>query len=153
MAQLIGYLTGQGFLTGTLSGTGALIGGLTVPEKILPEIYPGPYAVTPSEDTQMLSIEGMMASQDVTVNPIPSQYHDTSGATLTVGDVLLSGVTAWGANEIITGSALDGNNLEYGVASCLVGTAKVGTGYAWTSYQGDNVAIINQAVVGTDAVV
>lgn len=47
----------------------------------------------------------------------------------------------------------DGNDLAYGNSSCLVGEAKVGTAYVWTDYDGDNIAIINKAVVGTSAVV
>ena len=47
----------------------------------------------------------------------------------------------------------NGNDMAYGSSSCLVGEAKVGTAYVWTEYDGDNIAIINKAVVGTAAVV
>ena len=39
-----------------------------------PPFYDGPYEVTPSEEEQVIPIEGMRASQDVTINPIPSNY-------------------------------------------------------------------------------
>lgn len=50
-------------------------------------------------------------------------------------------------------TGIDGNDLAYGSASCLVGTAKVGTAYVWTDYDGGNIAIINKAVVGTSVAV
>lgn len=36
--------------------------------------YPGPYTVTPSESTQTLYTRNLAMSQNVVVNPIPSNY-------------------------------------------------------------------------------
>ena len=47
--------------------------------------------------------------------------------------------------------AVDGNSLAYGSSSCLVGTATVGTAYAWTTVT--NPAVVNHAIVGTDKAV
>ena len=47
--------------------------------------------------------------------------------------------------------ATDGNSLAYGSSSCIVGTATVGTGYAWTTVT--NPAVVNHAIVGTDKAV
>lgn len=51
-----------------------------------PPFYQGSYTVTPSQQTQVLEMEGMRASQNVTVNPIPSNYGliTWNGSTLTV---------------------------------------------------------------------
>ncbi len=43
-------------------------GGGSVPE------YEGAYTVTPSEQTQTLATDGKKCTDDITVNPIPSQY-------------------------------------------------------------------------------
>ena len=74
MAQLIGYLTGEGFLTGSLSGTGELVGGLTVPEVITPETYFGPYEFAPSDEEQIIEIERMVATGNITIGAVPTDY-------------------------------------------------------------------------------
>lgn len=45
--------------------------------------------------------------------------------------------------------ATDGNSLAYGSSSCLVGTATVGTGYAWTTVSGTVLEINHGAVDST----
>ena len=49
-------------------------------------VYEGPYEVTPSGETQVISIEGRRASQDITIRPVPSNYGLIAwdGAALTV---------------------------------------------------------------------
>lgn len=51
-----------------------------------PETYSGPYQVTPTQTVQILETNGKMMKDDVTVNPIPSNYGRITwnGATLTV---------------------------------------------------------------------
>ena len=51
-----------------------------------PPFYDGPYEVTPSSEAQTLHMEGMRASADVTVKPIPSNYGliTWNGSTITV---------------------------------------------------------------------
>ena len=53
---------------------------------VYPENYKGPYTVTPSRNKQVLKVGGMMASEDITVEPIPSNYGLISwnGAFITV---------------------------------------------------------------------
>lgn len=48
--------------------------------------YSGPYEFTPTDSTQTVSIDNLMATQDITINPIPSNYGliTWDGATLTV---------------------------------------------------------------------
>ena len=50
------------------------------------DYYEGPYTVTPSASTQTLSMAHLMASQNVVIDPIPSNYGliTWNGATLTV---------------------------------------------------------------------
>lgn len=44
--------------------------------------YTGPYTVTPSEETQTLGTNDLHMTDDVTVNPIPSEYIVPSGKTV-----------------------------------------------------------------------
>ena len=48
--------------------------------------YDGPYSFTPSRTTQTIEIAGMLASGDITINPIPSTYGRVTwnGSTLTI---------------------------------------------------------------------
>ena len=52
---------------------------------IYPADYQGAYTVTPTQQTQTLPTEGLMMTQDVTVNPIPSNY----GLITWTGSVLI----------------------------------------------------------------
>ena len=48
--------------------------------------YEGPYEITPSGEAQTISIKHLMASENITVNPIPDNYGliTWDGAVLTV---------------------------------------------------------------------
>lgn len=50
------------------------------------EHYTGAYTFTPSTETQTIDIGGMIATGDITINPIPSNYGliTWNGNTLTV---------------------------------------------------------------------
>ena len=48
----------------------------------VPELYDGPYDVTPSESVQTLPTQGFGMAQNVTVQPIPSEYIVPSGTVL-----------------------------------------------------------------------
>lgn len=45
----------------------------------VPELYDGPYDVTPSELMQTLPTQGFGMAQNVTVQPIPSEYIKPNG--------------------------------------------------------------------------
>ena len=49
-------------------------------------LYNGSYEITPSTETQTISIGNQIASRDITVNPIPSNYGliTWNGSVLTV---------------------------------------------------------------------
>lgn len=69
MGELIGILTPSESLRGTLSDAGSLSGNLSSTPQ-----YNGSYEVTPSAETQVLNTAGMRMTENVTVNPIPSNY-------------------------------------------------------------------------------
>ena len=81
-----GKLTPSGTLTASLTGKGVLEGSLTVPSSAGVDKYQGEYEFTPSEDTQIIEIDGLRATQDITINPIPSNYGliTYSGSGITV---------------------------------------------------------------------
>ena len=68
------------------------------------EQYSGSYDWIPSEEVQTIPIKGMMANNDIIIEAIPSEYHDTSDATITSGDQMLQGYSAWGADELYEGT-------------------------------------------------
>ena len=57
---------GGGERHATISVTGS--GATPVPR------YTGPYEFTPTREEQTVHIENMKATQDITINPIPSNY-------------------------------------------------------------------------------
>lgn len=42
--------------------------------QIVGDEYDGPYEFTPTQETQTVAIERLTATQDITINPIPSNY-------------------------------------------------------------------------------
>lgn len=50
------------------------------------EVYDGDYEFTPTDEPQTIAIENKRATQNITINPIPSNYGliTWDGATLTV---------------------------------------------------------------------
>lgn len=59
------------------------IGEFTIIDR---EAYTGAYVFTPTEDTQTVEIKDRAASENITINPIPSNYGliTWNGTTLTV---------------------------------------------------------------------
>ena len=86
MERLIGILTAQGSLQGFLSGASAIDGTLTVPERVETLPFTGEYTYTPSNAEQTIEINGLRATDNITINAIPSNYGliTWDGATLTV---------------------------------------------------------------------
>ena len=84
--ELFGTLTAQQGIIGTLTALQGIQGTLTIPSAVGVEIYDGEYEFTPTEDTQTVIIENKMAVQDITINPIPSNYGRITwnGTTITV---------------------------------------------------------------------
>lgn len=62
------------------------IGSPVLREHVDTDPYTGPYTVTPTQSTQVLATEDLRMTQDLTINPIPSDWgHITwDGSVLTV---------------------------------------------------------------------
>lgn len=63
--------------------------GLDIETQIVASVaseYEGPYSVTPSESVQTLETDGKLMADNVTINPIPSNYGliTWNGAFITV---------------------------------------------------------------------
>ena len=83
-AALSGGLTAAAVMSGTLSASGGLSGKLTqdaqlqglltIPTAINVDAYDGPYEFTPTQEAQTVNIQYKTALQNITINPIPSNY-------------------------------------------------------------------------------
>lgn len=84
--ELIGNLKSSGQLSGFLNAQKGISGLLTIPSAVGAEVYDGPYEFTPTEDTQTIEIEHLMATQDIVIDPIPYNYGliTWNGSTLKV---------------------------------------------------------------------
>lgn len=63
-----------GRITGKLTPLRTITGTLTIPADAATPVYTGAYEFTPTQETQTVFISGMKATQDITINPIPSNY-------------------------------------------------------------------------------
>ena len=80
--------TGSATIPLRVGGTGEAVRAEVSPPfmPVYPTPYEGEYTVTPGEDAQALPTAGKSLAQDVTVEPIPSNYGliTWDGAVLTV---------------------------------------------------------------------
>lgn len=85
VGPVIGKLTPESKLTGSLSSGGTLSGGLSIGGAVAP-YYDGPYEFTPTQETQVVEIANQQAAQDIIINPIPNNYGliTWNGSVLTV---------------------------------------------------------------------
>ena len=84
--ELSGTLSAPGGIIGTLSTPKGLTGTLTIPNAILPPSYEGEHEVTPSAEVQTLNTDHLYMMDNITINPIPSNYGlvTYNGSTITV---------------------------------------------------------------------
>lgn len=126
--------------TGTMANNGAASKVLTVlePSYTVPKGYhsgagtvsivPETKTATPSKSQQTISpTEGKVLSS-VTVNAIPEEYVDTSGATAAAKDIL-SGKTAYVAGEKVTGSMADNGAISASFDGLTTTSYSVPAGY------------------------
>lgn len=101
---------------------------LSAPVKVsdLPAYY-GDTTVTPSEQTQTLNTAHTAVLEDITVEPIPGRYKDTSAADFDSGD-LLSGKTGYNANGAVVGTMSDNGSVG-GVIGTKDGSITIPAGY------------------------
>lgn len=83
--KLTGKLSSLGTLSGKLSTIGGLHGTLSLGSGTAPP-YEGPTEFTPTQGTQVVEAAGFQFSQNITINPIPSNYGliTWDGSVLTV---------------------------------------------------------------------
>lgn len=67
-------LESAGALSFELSNANAIQFDLKTPAQIGVDNYEGDYVITPSSQTQTLNTRGLRMTQNVTINPIPSDY-------------------------------------------------------------------------------
>lgn len=94
-ARIVGNISAQSTMTGSISVPAQITGiihsefaqlignisGITSSKQ-----YTGEYEFTPAENTQIISINGLVATKNITINPIPNDYGRViwDGVTLTI---------------------------------------------------------------------
>lgn len=75
-----------GEIKGTLTPVGTISASLTIPSAAGVVRYEGEYEITPSASEQIIPIAYMMATEDITIKPIPNNYGliTYNGSTITV---------------------------------------------------------------------
>lgn len=85
--MLIGTLSAADTLQGILSSESSLTAELTIPMIAdPPPIYTGEYTVIPTEEEQILPTMGCLLLDNITINPIPTNY---GKVTWTSGHLLI----------------------------------------------------------------
>ena len=81
-----GVVQGSGEIQGQLNTEGVLVGSVGFPNCPWPDEYTGAYEVTPTQSTQILNTADLVMSDNVVINPIPSNYGlvTWNGSVLTV---------------------------------------------------------------------
>lgn len=74
MDKIIGTLQEIGMVQGTLSGVGAVSGSLSVPKGKAVAPFVGDYNYIPTQQTQTIEINGLRATDNITIEPIPNNY-------------------------------------------------------------------------------
>lgn len=74
-------------LTGDIAEAGVtIIGVVSIPTTVTNAPYTGSYTIDPSQESQTIPIRNKVATQDITVNPIPDYYGRVTwdGSVLTI---------------------------------------------------------------------
>lgn len=81
-----GELSLSNLIQGELDLTVQVDGDIGLFMPIYPNAYEGEYVITPSLETQTIPMQGLMASKNITIDPIPSNYGliTWDGSALTV---------------------------------------------------------------------
>lgn len=74
MVSLSGSLSSPASLNGNISSQANLKGELTIPLGSRGDPYEGEYTVTPTTETIVLETLNKDMEQNITINPIPSNY-------------------------------------------------------------------------------
>lgn len=73
VVQIAGDISVVDQIGANLSDTESISASLAIPEFIS-VFYDGDYSVTPSAERQTLQTQGLAMRQDITIEPIPSNY-------------------------------------------------------------------------------
>lgn len=73
-AVIKGTISPIASLRGQLSIESAVVGHITIPERVTPAQYTGETVFTPSMEMQIVETRDMYMTDDITINPIPSNY-------------------------------------------------------------------------------
>lgn len=71
---LTGTVSSDSAICGRLDTEGTLVGSVGFPSCEYPTTYKGEYVFTPSSEEQVVPLNGKMATDDILINPIPSNY-------------------------------------------------------------------------------
>lgn len=84
--KITAQLNTEGSLDAKLTSGVSINAGLSVATEQSVPSYTGSYTVTPSRETQVLQTNGLKATSNITIEPIPSNYGliTWDGSTLTV---------------------------------------------------------------------
>lgn len=84
--MITGTIQGIGAISGTIKGKGGIVAAIGIPEVVDTPAYDGPYEFTPSAAAQVITIGGLRATSNITINPVPSNYGlvTWNGAYLTI---------------------------------------------------------------------
>lgn len=72
--EISGRLKAGERLTGMLMARERISGSLTIPSRLLPEEYRGSYEITPGPERQVLETNQLWLTDNIIVDPIPSNY-------------------------------------------------------------------------------
>ena len=72
--RLTGTVSARAALTGYINTPARLTGTLQIPTMASVERYEGEYTFTPTEEAQTIAIEQKLATADITIEAIPSNY-------------------------------------------------------------------------------
>lgn len=84
--SLVGILSAVDTLSGEISPQATMSATMSVPEVVQAEPFLGEYTYDPTDEVQTIEINGLRATDNITINPVPSNYGliTWDGATLTV---------------------------------------------------------------------
>ena len=108
-----------------------------------PKIYTGETEMTPTEGTQSLPVKGMVMMNDVTVNPIPSQYIVPQGTKAITDNGAGIDVTNYASVDVFVSPSLESTTKTYTpTESIQTETISPSTGYDGLSSVGITVNAI-----------
>lgn len=94
-------------------------------DSVILDHYEGAYTFIPSEETQTIPVHGKTPTSDITIDPIPCNYIDTTVETPAAAGDIANGKQAYVDGELITGTGHLWN--PWGAEAELIETYDMGT--------------------------